>query len=190
MIGLSPKSKLQTVVRVGQPPIRTNPNPTPTPTQEVLEPIPTSTPTPAISILISPSIATGRVGEQFQYQVEASNNPTEILINKDELPSGLLFNLENGIISGTPASQGVFNGEIFVVNDSGVSSWFKQLQAKFILDFCLFLAFFLDGKKVILLISDIKKNSIRKRLYHPQELLRGNCRSRSMFLRLKRHCSS
>jgi hypothetical protein len=56
----------------------------------------------------------------FEYQIEASNNPTSY--NAANLPTGLTIDTSTGLISGTPTTGGVRNVTITASNDLGSDS--------------------------------------------------------------------
>jgi len=89
------------------------PSPTPTPT-------PTPTPAPKPPVITSPLTASGTVGQQFTYQIIATNNPTSYTATN--LPLGLSFNSVLGTISGTPSASGTQNVTIGVANSAGSDS--------------------------------------------------------------------
>ncbi|HEV3334508.1 MAG TPA: putative Ig domain-containing protein [Bryobacteraceae bacterium] len=83
---------------------------------------PGSTPPPTIT---SPLSASGNVGASFSYNITGTNNPTSY--NAIGLPSGLSINTANGLISGVPASTGVFQISMTASNAGGTGSAFLTL---------------------------------------------------------------
>ena len=71
-------------------------------------------PAPVIS---SATMASGRVGTPFSYQITASNSPTSY--GATGLPSGLSINTATGAIIGTPTTEGVFPVTISATNAGG-----------------------------------------------------------------------
>ncbi|MDQ8202028.1 putative Ig domain-containing protein [Pelagicoccus sp. SDUM812003] len=61
--------------------------------------------------------ASGKIGEAFSYQIEASNAPTSYSVSG--LPSGLTIDPASGLISGTPAASGVFEIVAVASNENG-----------------------------------------------------------------------
>jgi uncharacterized repeat protein (TIGR03803 family) len=72
---------------------------------------------PAITSLLT---ASGTAGVLFTYQITASNNPASF--NASGLPAGLGVNTASGMITGTPATGGVFNATISATNAGGTGS--------------------------------------------------------------------
>jgi len=71
-------------------------------------------PAPVIS---SATMANGRVGTPFTYQITASNSPTSY--GATGLPSGLSINTATGAIIGTPTTEGAFPVTISATNAGG-----------------------------------------------------------------------
>lgn len=84
--------------------------------------MPSVTAAPSIT---SPTVATGTVGSAFSYQITATNNPTSYLVIG--LPSGLNYNKNTGLITGTPTAAAVSNVVITATNGGGTS------EGKFVL---------------------------------------------------------
>jgi hypothetical protein len=68
-------------------------------------------------VISSATAATGTVGVAFSYQIAASGSPTNY--NATGLPNGLNVNRSNGLISGTPATNGTSSVTISAINSSG-----------------------------------------------------------------------
>jgi hypothetical protein len=75
-----------------------------------------STPT-----IISPSELVGEVGENFRYQIEADNSPTSLSVS-GVLPEGLSFDSKEGVITGIPVLDGVYQFTISATNDAGTTN--------------------------------------------------------------------
>lgn len=71
-------------------------------------------------VITSPVAVSGTVGQEFSYQITASNNPTSFLATG--LPPGLSFNFSEGLIYGTPTTAGTFNITISASNSTGTGS--------------------------------------------------------------------
>lgn len=69
----------------------------------------------AIPEITSPTNASARVGEDFNYQVKATHHP--IWFEAAGLPAGLTINRATGVISGRPTQVGVF--QVILSADSG-----------------------------------------------------------------------
>jgi hypothetical protein len=65
-------------------------------------------PPPAGPQIISSTSATGKVGEQFEFQVLTSNASRSASLTSSALPPGLVLNSSTNLISGTPTSAGSF----------------------------------------------------------------------------------
>ena len=70
-------------------------------------------------VIISGGFAIGKVGDEFQFQVFATNEPTSYF--SPALPQGLTLDSQSGIISGTPEKAGEFELELRASNDGGTS---------------------------------------------------------------------
>lgn len=77
-----------------------------------------------IPVITSGGTATASVGSAFTYQVTATNSPTSF--SASPLPAGLDFNAVTGILSGAPASEGVYAIELEAYRDALVGE--KQMQ--------------------------------------------------------------
>ncbi len=71
-------------------------------------------------VISSPATAGGAVGFAFSYQIAASNSPT--LYGASGLPPGVNINTSNGLISGTPTTNGLYNATITATNGTGTGS--------------------------------------------------------------------
>jgi hypothetical protein len=71
-------------------------------------------------VITSPTSATGQVGVPFSFQIAALNSPGSF--NAMPLPAGLSVNTNTGLISGTPAANGVFGVTLFATNSTGTRS--------------------------------------------------------------------
>ncbi|MGH8045884.1 MAG: glycosyl hydrolase, partial [Chthoniobacterales bacterium] len=77
-------------------------------------------PTPVIT---SASSATGEVGQAFNFQLTATNNPTSFNVVAGTLPAGLTLNPTTGVISGTPTAVGTTSGlTVRASNGAGAGS--------------------------------------------------------------------
>jgi uncharacterized repeat protein (TIGR03803 family) len=95
------------------PPIAApSPTPTSTPTASI-----SPTATPARPLIISAGSTSGSVGQQFIYQIVASNQATGY--SATNLPAGLSFDSTLGVITGVPTSDGTFAVTIGASNASG-----------------------------------------------------------------------
>lgn len=61
--------------------------------------------------------AEGKVGTAFEFQLEASNEPSSFAVSG--LPAGLTLNPTTGVISGTPTASGTFDIVVVGSNDNG-----------------------------------------------------------------------
>jgi hypothetical protein len=82
---------------------------------------------PQITSLLT---ANGIVGEDFAYQITASNNAEEF--DAEGLPTGLSINSATGLISGTHSSQGNYFVTIYAINSEGGAGT-ATLQIAFLL---------------------------------------------------------
>ena len=72
-------------------------------------------------VITSPLTASGTFGQQFSYQITATNNPTSF--NATGLPGGLSVNTSTGLISGTArGSGGTFKVTLSATNAAGTGS--------------------------------------------------------------------
>lgn len=71
----------------------------------------------ALPSISSSLTVTGELGDRFNYQITASENP--YYFNATGLPTGLTINNETGEITGNPTECGVFNVTIDVMNPFG-----------------------------------------------------------------------
>ncbi len=62
----------------------------------------------------------GLVGEDFEYQIGATNNPTSY--SASSLPPGLSVNGNSGLISGTPTTAGTYDVTIGATNSAGTGT--------------------------------------------------------------------
>lgn len=75
--------------------------------------------------ITSPSSASGRVGQSFSYQIEATRSPSAFRASLPP-PGGLSTDPQTGLISGIPQDQGVFHVELGASNQNGEGT--AQLQ--------------------------------------------------------------
>jgi|GEM_PF-3559164 alpha-tubulin suppressor-like RCC1 family protein len=68
-------------------------------------------------VITSPGTASATVGQTFNYQITASNSPTNF--NATGLPAGLSINAATGVISGIPTSSGTFMVTVSAFNAGG-----------------------------------------------------------------------
>lgn len=71
----------------------------------------------SVPVISSPSSARGTQGQDFRYQIEATNNPTSY--DASGLPPGLFVNRANGLISGVPSQAGTFDVALTAANENG-----------------------------------------------------------------------
>lgn len=74
----------------------------------------------AVPAVTSATGATAQVGGAFSYQITASNSPTGYTASG--LPAGLSVNPATGLISGSPATSGVFSVSLSAANAGGAGS--------------------------------------------------------------------
>lgn len=67
--------------------------------------------------ITSPSIASGKVGATFSYQITATNSPTSF--DATNLPTGLSVNTATGLVSGSVAEAGLYTITVFAENAAG-----------------------------------------------------------------------
>ena len=79
-------------------------------------------------VITSADAAMARVGENFSYQVVASNDPTSFLAVG--LPSGLEMNPSNGKITGNPTTEGTFKVMVEATNAYGTGRLSVALAVK------------------------------------------------------------
>jgi len=76
-----------------------------------------SSPSPSIT---SSGVASAVVGQNFNYQIIASNSPSSY--SASGLPDGVSLNSQSGLISGLPSVVGVYSVSISATNASGTGS--------------------------------------------------------------------
>jgi uncharacterized delta-60 repeat protein len=72
---------------------------------------------PNTPVVNSVNTASGRIGQEFNYPISATNSPTSYLA--DGMPPGLSLDSATGIISGTPTTSGTFLVKLSAVNANG-----------------------------------------------------------------------
>jgi hypothetical protein len=75
---------------------------------------------PSAPVITSATTANGTMGQAFTYQITASGSPTNY--NATGLPTGLTVDRNTGLISGTPATNGVTPVTISAINGNGTGS--------------------------------------------------------------------
>ena len=75
---------------------------------------------PAAPVITSPLTASATKGQQFTYQIVATNEPTSYAASN--LPPGITFNSALGVIAGAPANLGNFQVSLSATNSSGTGS--------------------------------------------------------------------
>ncbi|HYG73390.1 MAG TPA: Ig-like domain-containing protein [Planctomycetota bacterium] len=78
--------------------------------------------------ITSPLLASGTVGQSFQYQIAASNRPTSF--SATGLPSGLSINTSTGLISGIPTASGSSSVTISATNPVGTDTKVLQVSVQ------------------------------------------------------------
>ena len=71
-------------------------------------------------VIISPTVASTTLGDSFDYQIVASNNPQSF--GATGLPAGLAFNVDTGTISGASQVFGTFQITLEASNPGGTGS--------------------------------------------------------------------
>ena len=96
-------------------------------TTEVLQvTIEDGTPVPGLPPTITSSrTVTGYKNAPFNYQITATNNPSDFGVSG--LPSGLSLNTRSGLISGIPTAAGTFRATIAAANASGATTEVLQV---------------------------------------------------------------
>ena len=72
---------------------------------------------PGVPAITSVTSATGTLGQSFNYQITASNAPTNFAATG--LPAGLILDTNSGLISGTPTASGTFVVTLGAANADG-----------------------------------------------------------------------
>ena len=80
----------------------------------------TLTVNPPPPVITSALTATATVGQAFSYQITATNNPTSF--DATGLPADLSVNPSTGLISGTPATTGIFLVTLSATNAGGTGT--------------------------------------------------------------------
>src|SRR5438067_2512929 len=75
---------------------------------------------PAAPVIQPPFTATGTVGSNFSYTINATNNPTSY--NATGLPAGLTINTGNGKITGKPTTAGIYQVTLSATNGGGTGT--------------------------------------------------------------------
>src|SRR5437762_1808403 len=75
---------------------------------------------PAAPVIQPPFTATGTVGTNFSYTINATNNPTSY--NATGLPAGLTINTSTGKITGKPTTAGIYQVTISATNAGGTGT--------------------------------------------------------------------
>lgn len=71
-------------------------------------------------VITSATATSGSVGEPFQFDIKATNDPTSFTASS--LPAGLMLNANTGRISGTPTATANVNSTIIAANGVGTGS--------------------------------------------------------------------
>jgi Putative Ig domain len=75
---------------------------------------------PATPVIQPPFTATGTVGSNFSYTINATNNPTSY--NATGLPAGLTINTSTGKITGKPTTAGIYPVALSATNAGGTGT--------------------------------------------------------------------
>jgi hypothetical protein len=75
---------------------------------------------PAAPVIQPPFTATGTVGSNFSYTINATNNPTSY--NATGLPAGLTINTSTGKITGKPTTAGIYQVTLSATNAGGTGT--------------------------------------------------------------------
>jgi Putative Ig domain len=75
---------------------------------------------PAIPVIQPPFTASGTVGSNFSYTINATNNPTSY--NATGLPAGLTINTSTGKITGKPTTAGIYEVTLSATNAGGTGT--------------------------------------------------------------------
>lgn len=87
-----------------------------------------------LSVILPPPVITselsagGNLELQFDYQIEAVNNPTRFMAAG--LPSGCSVNFSTGRISGIPTEAGTFLVSIFAINTGGIARAYLAVEIR------------------------------------------------------------
>ncbi len=82
----------------------------------------------AVPVIVSSQNATARVGEDFKYQIAATNGPEQFAAAG--LPPGLSCDSKNGLITGKPDQSGVSAISISATNSGGTGSKILSLSVQ------------------------------------------------------------
>ena len=76
--------------------------------------------TAPLPVITSGTAAAGQIGTAFTYQITATNSPTSYTAYG--LPTGLSFNVNSGLITGTPTVAGTFFIDLSATNAAGTGT--------------------------------------------------------------------